>query len=113
MRGLSYISLGLGLAATGTLALAVATDYWLYSSEPVDFEQMILQGHSELGEDNFPEAGLVEGLEEPFLMNESLPMILPNAVKLHSGLWRVCVYYEDSGEYYFFYFKTFLNWMGY
>ncbi len=65
-------------------------------SEPVDFEQMILQGNAEMSEEELPIAGL-EGFEEEYLINESMPMILPNAIKLHSGLWRVCVYYEENG----------------
>ncbi len=35
MKTLSLISLVLGLAALGALALAVVTDYWLFSVEPI------------------------------------------------------------------------------
>ena len=37
------ISLTFGLASTGALLLAVATDYWLYTSEPMDFENMVME----------------------------------------------------------------------
>ena len=43
MRTLTLISLTFGLAATGALLLAVATDYWLYTSEPMDFENMVME----------------------------------------------------------------------
>ena len=49
MRTLTLISLGFGLASVGTLFLAIATDYWLFTSEPVDFESMILGGEPEVG----------------------------------------------------------------
>ena len=48
MRTLTLIALGFGLASVGTLFLAIATDYWLFTSEPVDFETMILDGQSEV-----------------------------------------------------------------
>ena len=34
-RSLSLVSLGFGLVATGALSLAVATDYWLFTVEPI------------------------------------------------------------------------------
>ena len=49
-----------------------------------------------MSEEELPLAGL-DGFEEEYFMNESMPMILPKAIKLHSGLWRVCVYYEENG----------------
>ena len=48
MRTLTLISLGFGLASVGALFLAIATDYWLFTSEPVDFESMVLEGQSEV-----------------------------------------------------------------
>ena len=55
------------------------------------------QGEPELSEDSFPLESL-EGMPEDVFQNETVPIILPTAIKLHSGLWRVCVYYEELGE---------------
>ncbi len=96
MRTLTLISLTFGLASTGALLLAVATDYWLYTSEPVNIEEMMMNGQSDVSEEEFPLES-VDGMKDEYLMNESLPMIVPEAIKLHSGLWRVCVYYEEEG----------------
>ena len=46
MRTLSVVSLVLGLAAVGTLALAVATDYWLFTVEPITADLMTDEGGS-------------------------------------------------------------------
>lgn len=53
MRTLSLISLAFGLVATGVLALAVATDFWLFTSEPWTIPQfpnvtVLLKAHSGL-----------------------------------------------------------------
>ena len=50
-----------------------------------------------MSEENFPPETL-EGMPEDMFQNESMAIILPTAIKLHSGLWRVCVYYEELGE---------------
>lgn len=68
-REVSLVALGLGLFSTCALALAVATDFWLYTSEPVP------------GEERF---------EIDPATNESIQMP-PMYVSVHSGLWRVCV----------------------
>ena len=92
-RGLSLVSLLLGLLASGILTLAVVTDYWLYTTEPMNFEEMIMGGKSELDEEDLPLETLPD-VGKDFLINDGNPIILPNSIKLHSGLWRVCVYYE-------------------
>ncbi len=97
MRTLTLVALGFGLASVGALFLAIATDYWLFTSEPVDFEKMILGGQSEISKDEFP-PDTIQGFDDEVFLNESVPMIFPTAIKIHSGLWRVCVYYEDLGE---------------
>ena len=51
MRALGLISLILGLAAVGALALAVATDYWLYTIEPINLDMFTYQGEEELDAD--------------------------------------------------------------
>ena len=38
VRVLALASLLFGLAATGTLSLAVAVDFWLFTSEPIQIE---------------------------------------------------------------------------
>ena len=102
MRTLTLISLTFGLASTGTLLLAVATDYWLFTSEPINFEEMVLGGQADLSEEEFPPETL-DVMELDYLggdgLNDSVPIIIPTAIKLHSGLWRVCVYYEELGVY--------------
>ncbi len=69
---ISIAALALGLFSTCALALAVATDFWLYTSEPV------------AGEERF---------EVDPLTNETIEMP-PMYVSVHSGLWRVCVVIE-------------------
>ncbi len=91
------ISLALGLTATGVLSLAIATDYWLFSSEPLDFENMILEGAATLSKDEVDPNVLEDTDGDMPMFNETGPMIFPKAIKLHSGLWRVCVYYEETG----------------
>ena len=58
---------------------------------------MSFQGEPEMSEENFPPETL-EGMPEDMFQNESMAIILPTAIKLHSGLWRVCVYYEELGK---------------
>ena len=93
IRGLDILSLLLGLLACGILSLSVVTDYWLYTTEPMDFSEMIMGGKSELEEDEMPPKSL-SGVDKDFLINATGPIILPTTIKLHSGLWRVCVYYD-------------------
>ena len=69
MRTMSLISLGFGLISVGALSLAVATDYWLFTQEPLYMD--------------YP------GME----MNTTEPQMF--LVKIHSGLWRACTYYDD------------------
>ena len=54
MVALHLLSLVFGLASVGSLFLAVITDYWLYTSEPFDFENMILEGQAEIAGEDFP-----------------------------------------------------------
>ncbi len=56
-----------------------------------------MEGKSEISQEEFP-TDSVKGFDDEFFMNESVPMILPTAIKIHSGLWRVCVYYDDLGS---------------
>ena len=96
MAMLTFVSLALGLVATGVLSLAVATDYWLYSSEPLDFENMVMDANPALPEEDFAPDEL-QGLGQEYTgMDDASPILLPTSIKLHSGLWRVCVYYEGE-----------------
>jgi hypothetical protein len=141
-RSLSLCSLGFGLLATGALALAVSTDYWIYTMEkvvlPVNAGPPVGDGP-----DGMPieMAGEMPGgmiLEPPgpgettgtgvtfppmpdypeMLMNGSLankceedpnfcenpclnyPELCTFTVKLHAGLWRSCMIYDD-GKHFF------------
>ena len=67
-RALSLTSLALGLLALGTLSLAVATDYWLFTHEPY--------------------------IPKDLPKNDT--QILN--VNMHSGLWRFCLFDEFGGE---------------
>ncbi len=60
----SVLALSFGLLATVALALAVSTDYWLFTCEPIQ--------------------------ENYSINNVSFPIRM--SIKLHSGLWRMCVY---------------------
>ena len=67
MHGQSLVALTFGLVGVGALALAVSTDFWLYTGEAwlttIEFDNETFQ----------------ETVE----------------VKIHSGLWRACTYYDD------------------
>ena len=67
MRGQALLALTFGLVSVGALALAVSTDFWLYTQEP--WYTVV-----EFNGENFTQ--MVE-------------------VKIHSGLWRACTYYDD------------------
>ena len=58
MVALHLLFLVFGLSAVGSLFLAVITNYWLYTSEPFDFEKMILEGQAEINGDDFPPEAL-------------------------------------------------------
>ena len=62
------------------------------------FFTILSQGEPEMSEENFPPESL-EGVDDMdmYMNNESM-MIMPTSIKLHSGLWRVCVYYEELGK---------------
>ena len=70
MRTLSLTSLAFALIATGALSLAVATDYWLFTMEPIyaDYEYN----------------------------GTTMRVMVPT--NLHSGLWRACPYFPGVGK---------------
>jgi len=99
-RALSHLSLVFGLVASGALSLAITTDFWLFMTENLDISTMSAGG----------EVGGMEGevgkeLEELMLAGDndtdvigahSDVLELPMTVKLHAGLWRSCVYYDEQ-----------------
>jgi hypothetical protein len=87
---LTLLSLAFGLLASGALALAVATDYWLYTSEPLgedDMQDMI----PSVSPGDYPMYTNYSyyGYDEGAL--QDAPMMF---IKVHSGLWRVCTVIE-------------------
>ena len=94
-RALSMASLAFGLVATGGLALAVATDFWLYTSEPILIPDSVLatgpgpDDYYPLNDtyvDEYPvNEGGIPGLFEPPTFT----------VQTNSGLWRACIIYGN------------------
>jgi hypothetical protein len=120
-RSLSLVSLGFGLVATGALSLAVATDYWLFTVEPLvpdsstngtggpDTEDgsssaVALIEQSEIA-DPTPERGKDSGISQKQQSEavqqttsaSGLQTATEITVRVHSGLWRLCVVNEEPG----------------
>ena len=79
-------SLMFGLLSVGTLLLAVATDYWLFTQEDLDIMQMMVYEEPDNSSVSLDEIGGSDDAE----------MIPPPSVMriwTHSGLWRSCVVY--------------------
>src|SRR5260221_14454675 len=70
-RAFSLLSLTFGLMAAGALSLAVATDFWVYTSETFP-----------LSSDNETEdmSTAVSGTD-----------FVSVTINMHSGLWRMCI----------------------
>jgi voltage-dependent calcium channel gamma-5 len=83
LRALGHLSLVFGLLASGALSLAVATDFWLFTTEKLDLEALSAAAAASGGTDNLT------------LSLRPLESDSPVA-KLHSGLWRKCIYYDKS-----------------
>jgi len=143
-RSLSLVSLGFGLVATGALSLAVATDYWLFTVEPVAAEPTLNMtdasfdgldvgieseptSEDDVSQSDSPaEHGKDDGTKErhphhqpqqpsspqqphpqrseALLQNASfagaglLPTDAEVMIRVHSGLWRMCIVNEEPGE---------------
>jgi len=95
-RALSLTSLGFGLVATGALSLAVATDYWLFTVEPVipNPEDMTLSNETAEMMAAYERQEVVADASEP----PPAP-ILPAfvVISMHSGLWRLCIINDPPG----------------
>jgi len=105
-RALSLISLGFGLVATGALSLAVATDYWLFTVEPlIPGADGIITGPN----DTAAMAVAYDGEELDAAASGPpadavLPVVgpdggsmLPVVISMHSGLWRLCIITDHPG----------------
>jgi len=103
-RALSLTSLGFGLVATGALSLAVATDYWLFTVEPVpatmpsnDTAMMMAAAAAAAAEEELetdvsePPPGAVQDGPD---VSSVIPII---PIRIHSGLWRLCMINDLPG----------------
>ena len=92
-RTLNVVSLAFGLLATGALALAVSTDYWLYTEEPLSEENIsdmlpsVPEEYEPIEYFNYTDYEEYIALEEPVII-----------IKAHSGLWRMCTVVEGKNR---------------
>jgi len=82
-RVLGLASIGVGFLATVVLAVAVSTDYWLYTDEPADIALAVQEPHDSTGDDDHS--------ADEVVTSSTVTMISTN-----SGLWRICVYSKDN-----------------
>jgi len=104
-RALSLTSLGFGLVATGALSLAVATDYWLFTVEPIVPKVDDMTGYNETAvlaaaydelESDVGASGPPADALLPVVGPDGSSM-LPIVISMHSGLWRVCIITDPPG----------------
>jgi len=105
-RALSLTSLGFGLVATGALSLAVATDYWLFTVEPVipdiglNDTAVLAAAYDDDGEE-LEDASRPSPVDADALLPVVGPdgsSMLPIVISMHSGLWRLCIINDPPGE---------------
>lgn len=92
VRSLSLFSLLFGLVATGALSLAVATDFWIYTEEPIVLT---------LGNDSdYAGGGGGGGAAAQVPGDQSLSASAVNYlnIRMHSGLWRLCIIHGETGR---------------
>jgi len=102
-RALSLTSLGFGLVATGALSLAVATDYWLFTMEPIVLESadMIIEPNDTAAQapaydgEELDASGPPAEASLPIDGNSMFPTVV---ISMHSGLWRMCMIHDHDGE---------------
>ena len=110
-RALTLASLAFGLGATGALALAVATDFWLYTTENL---ATIISAYYPSSMDMGGGLPVMDEAVEDMDYNMSLAEYgpgggqeeIPNGdypdpsftVTIHSGLWRACILYNMPVE---------------
>jgi len=121
-RGLAHLSLVFGLLAVGTLSLSVATDFWLYTTEALDPTKLdspspsspspdlevLPQTAAEVDDlpsdvayyyDEFNATGELDVGSELDMAPGDDMMFPPIVIaRLHSGLWRSCVYFDYQGN---------------
>ena len=95
IRSLNLISLVFGLAATGFLSLAASTDFWLHTNEPF----------RATGNDTaLAEYPHFNDTEEEYEYEDDNDTTMSSdyetstlLIQTHSGLWRICIVYENPG----------------
>ena len=122
-RSLGHLSLAFGLLAVGTLSLSVATDFWLFTTEELDpttLDPTLITGDMSLTLEAPPSSELEGPLPTAGAADNGLPAVVSydyddlNATgedvggefdvdwivvaKVHSGLWRSCIYFDDQGN---------------
>ena len=111
LRVLSLLSLAFGLVATGALSLAVATDYWLFTTEPMPLSEMApdpsmlenLAGANPEGEMPELPPDYFDDIQTAMPFGTAPPMDIDYIVSInvHSGLWRFCLQQEaEEGDEY-------------
>lgn len=119
LRALGHLSLVFGLLASGALSLAVATDFWLFTVEllvasavsppqslpittrPLSTAPSIINTTDENGDDNDNDnelddvADAAGSINQEPIEGENLYRVV---AKVHSGLWRTCLYWDEAGE---------------
>lgn len=117
LRTLTHLALVFGLVATGSLFLAIATDFWLYTTESLD-PVIIPEIRPDFAgnptalnrsEDGLPSAAVGPGAKPvpggwgtlaagDAAAGPGGDMTNHLIAKLHSGLWRSCVFSDEAGE---------------
>lgn len=115
LRTLTHLALIFGLLAAGSLFLAIATDFWLYTTESLDpviipetpelLDRLTVAsnssggGETKTGPAAAGDPGLKPGTGGTFAGDAGGPgdPTGPLIAKLHSGLWRSCLFSDEAG----------------
>lgn len=116
LRTLTHLALIFGLLAAGSLFLAIATDFWLYTTESLDpviipetpelLDRLNSSGGGGGGEAKtglapVGDPGLKPGTGGTFAGGDAAGPPGDTAglliAKLHSGLWRSCLFSDEAG----------------
>lgn len=92
-RFLSVFSLVFGLLAVGALSLAVTTDYWLNTTEAL--RELSIPQAVEQPSLSLSTATELPGEQITLVVHQhkqNRTLIQTTIVKLHSGLWRTCIF---------------------
>jgi len=82
-RAVGLASIAVGLLATVVLAVAISTDYWLYTDEPID---------TGLKPELPPIADATQGDVDETDSTDVVPVSSVGIFTTNSGLWRMCIY---------------------